>query len=101
MKIEIDLANYLDVEAATERVYTELEQASVVGRCTYGEIEKARGHLERARGMYIALAIFELISNEFAEVVTEDITRIESKLDNIQREKSQEVVARHMQRRHL
>lgn len=98
-KIEIDLANYLDVRAATERLYIELEQASVVGRCTYGEIEKARGHLERARGMYIALVFLELISNEFAEVVTEDITRIESRLDDIQREKSQEAVARRMQRK--
>lgn len=99
MKIEIDLTKYLDVRAVTERLYTELEQASVIGRCTYGEIEKARMHLYRAQGMYMNLAQMELISDKFAEEVAEDITRIESKLDDIQRVKSQEAVARRMKRK--
>lgn len=99
MKIEIDITDHINVESVKEKLNIELTSASITGRGTYREIEKARMHLHRAQGLYIALAQMEVISDNYAEDVSEDLTRIESKINDIQREKEQEAVARHMKGR--
>lgn len=98
-KIEIDLVDHLNVGVVIKLLAKELEMAKETGKGTYRDLKKARQHLERARGMYIALATLELVSIEFAETAGEDLTRIEDKLNDIQREKELVSVARHMQRR--
>lgn len=98
-KIEIDFVDHLNIGIIKELFTKELEMATDTGKGTYKELEKARQHLERARGMYITLATLELVPVEYVETAGEDLTRIEDKLSDIMREKELVSVARHMQRR--
>ena len=96
--ISINLADHLNVELAKRILAKELTMATDVGKGTYREVDNARTHLERARGIYIALSTLELVPVEYAEMVGEDLTRIEDKIAATQREKEAEAYARHMQR---
>lgn len=97
-KIEINLVDYLNVDLVMQLLAKELTMATDTGKGSYRELDNAKTHLERARGIYIALSTLELVPVEYAETVGEDLTRIEDKIAAIQHEKETEAYARHMQR---
>lgn len=94
--IKVDLSHHLDINGAKTLIEVELTSASIVGRGTYREIEKAKTHLAEAKGMYKALNILGLMSDRYAENVLDDLNRIADKLDTLQREKEAESMARHL-----
>lgn len=100
-KIEINLVDHLNIGVIKELFTKELEMAKDTGKGTYEELERARQHLERARGMYVTLTTLELVPVEFVETAGEDLIRIEDKLNDIQRELEVGAFARHLKRRCL
>lgn len=94
--IEIKMVDHLDVNEVKKSLAIELTSASITRQGTYRDIEKAKSHLERARGMYLALKILDLMSARYAEDVEYDLDRITDKLETLQREKMAESVFRNL-----
>jgi len=93
-KIEINLAEHLDVKNVMEQITYDLNMA----KCTYQELENALIHLERARGAFTALFLLDLMPEEFVMATVKDLNRITDKLTDIRSKKEQEAVARRMKR---